>query len=303
MKKTILATAMTTLFAASTQAATIYEKNNFTLDLFGDVEIVYLNSLDENESAIIDIDEADMGFDLGYALNDDVTLSGLVEFGIADGTATLSNAWVGVASNQYGKLTVGKQATIYDDSGIGADYHFGFTSFYDQENSGEQVIKYQVDKGNFYGGVAYLMNSEAGQTDGAEGFDANVGVRVQNADLTVYFADIDDAANVNSSNVNIELRYQVDSALGLAAAYAMDDTGGSETDSFGLTAVYQVSSKTSIAAGWASIDSESNPDLSNQYYVNTSYSLNDYMSVYAELGGNDDDDTELGYAAGMIVEF
>ncbi len=303
MKKTILALAITTLFAATAHGATIYSEDDITVSIFGDVEVVAINSLDENEDAAISIDEADMGFQLDYALNEDLTLSGLVEFGIASGTATLSNAWAGVGSQKFGTLTIGKQATLYDDSGIGGDYQFGFTSFYSQDNSGEQVIKYKLDKEAFYAGIALLVNSESGQADGTEGFDANVGVRAGDFEATVFYANMTDTTtDSDMSNVNLELRYQLD-ALAIAAAYAKAEVDASDTDTFGLTATYQLSSKTSIAAGWASIDSEANPDLKNHYYLNTSYAFNDYVGVYAELGANDTDNSELGYAAGMLVAF
>lgn len=316
MKKTILAATMAALFASTTQAATVYEKEGITVDIFGDTEIVYINSLDENESDEISIDDADFGFELGYALSDDITLTGLVEFGASSGTSELSDAYVGVTSNKWGRLTVGKQTTLYDDSGIGNDYQFGFSNFYEQDASGAQVIKYKVDKGMYYGGIAYLMNSESGQTDGTEGFDGNIGVRVADFDLTVFYADMKTAADHDSTNVNVELRYQLNEKLQLSAAYARTDADlveadplgithaeWGDTDIYGLTAVYQANSKLAFAAGWAYMDSEAAPDLENQYYVNTSYAFNDYIEVYAELGGNDGDDTELGYATGMIVAF
>jgi len=317
MKKTILAVTMTALFATTAQAAIVYEKNDVSVNIFGDTEIVYINPWDETQVDEISVDDADFGFELGYALNDDLTLTGLVEFGASSGQSELSDAYVGVTSNKWGRLTVGKQTTLYDDSGIGNDYQFGFSNFYEQDASGGQVIKYKVDKGMFYGGIAYLMNSESGQEDGAEGFDGNIGVRVADFDLTVFYADMETVEDHDSNNVNIELRYQLNEKLQLAAAYAMTDADlvaadpanglthaeWGDTDIFGLTAVYQANSKLAFAAGWAYMDSEADPDLENQYYVNTSYAFNNYIEVYAELGGNDGDNTELGYATGMKVAF
>ena len=226
----------------------------------------------------------------------------MVEFGASSGTATLSDAYLGLTSELWGRLPLGKQVTLYDNSGIGRDYQFGFTSFYEQDNAGEQVIKYKVDKGNFYAGIAYLMNSESGQTDGSEGFDANIGARVANLNITVYYADMRDASNVDTNNVNVELRYQPD-ALELSVAYAITDSDAGDTDSVGLTAVYQLNNNASFAAGWAGIDSNTSPDLDNHFYANTAYTFNDYIEVYAEIGADDSDDSEVGYATGMIVAF
>ncbi len=41
----------------------------------------------------------------------------------------------------------------------------------------------------------------------------------------------------------------------------------------------------------------------NQYYANASYAFSDNVNTYFEIGGNDDDDTELGYVAGMAISF
>jgi len=305
MKKTILAIAVTGLFATTAQAAQIYENADITVNMFGDAEVAIIKSLDKHDDTEISIDEANLGFQVDYAFNADVTLSGLVKFGAADGDATLSDAWVGASSQKLGTLTIGNQATIYDDAGIGADYQFGFTSFYSQENSGEQVIKYKLDKESFYVGLAYLVNDESGQTDGTKGFDGNIGVRAGDFEATVYFADMTDesgATDYDKSNVNLELRYQLD-ALALAAAYAVTDEDKGDVDTFGLAATYDVSEKVTVAGGWASIDSDMNTDLDNQFYLNTSYAFNDYFVAYAEVGANDADDSELGYALGITAEF
>jgi len=302
MKKTILATTLAGLLASTAQAATIYEKDNTSVSVYGDAEVVYINSTDETETDEISIDEANFGFDLGYAVNEDLTLTGLVEFGVASGTAELSDAYVGVASNKFGTVTVGKQATIFDDSGIGGDYQFGWASFYEQDDSGDQVVKYQVDKGVFYAGVAYLMNSESGQYDGSHGVDAKLGARVAGFDFTLFYGDTTSADGDDSETINFEARYDFD-ALSLAAAVAQTEADTGDIDSFGFAAEYQLNNNVAFAAGWANVDSESDANTDNHYYVNTSYTFTDNISVYAEIGGNDGTDSEVGYAAGMAVAF
>lgn len=303
MKKTILIAAITTLFATTAHSTTIYSAEAVTVTIFGDAEVVTSNSIDKDKHTVISIDEADMGFQLDYALNEDLTLSGLVEFGTASGTATLANAWAGIGSAKLGILTIGKQATLYDDSGIGGDPLFGFSNFYSRDNVAEQVVKYKIDKEIFYAGAAYLINSESGQTDGTEGFDANIGVRAGDFEATVYYAAMTDATDFDTSNINLELHYQLN-AIALAVAYAKTDSDEfGDTDTFALTAVYQLNNNTTIAAGWANIDSEPDSGLNNQYYINTSYALNNNVNIYAELGGNESDNHQLDYAVGVIVAF
>ncbi|MDA7746671.1 porin [Psychromonas sp.] len=309
MKKTILATALTTLFAASANAATIYEANDVTIDVFGDSEIVLLNPISKSEPFIVDIQDADFGFALGYKLSEDVVLGSTVAFGVDDasGAAQLDESYVALASEMYGTLSIGKQYTIYDESGIGNDYQFGFTAFYDQTDAGEQVIKYSIDKDVFYGAVAFLLDSGVSDT-GASGFDGKIGVRFADFDLAVYHAQVEEAAGNEISNTNVELGYALTESLLLQASYGQTDNDSytETTDTVGLAAIYQYTPKIQFAAGYANIDAaagSANDGIENQYYVNTSYLVNDYINTYVELGGNDGDDSQLGAAAGVQVAF
>ena len=58
MKKTILAIAITGLFAATAaQAATIYDTDGVKLNIYGDVEVQYYNDNNKTHDAVISIDD------------------------------------------------------------------------------------------------------------------------------------------------------------------------------------------------------------------------------------------------------
>jgi len=306
MKKTILATIVTSLFAATTaHSAMMHDADGISVELYGDVEVQAINTLDEDEGKKIKIDEANFGVKAVYDINDDVAAMGVISFESITGNdnengATLDDAYVGFSSGKYGTLTAGKQVTIFDDAGIGGDYEFGFNDFYEQTTSSEQVIKYTIDKGNYYGGIAYVVNSE--EDDGLRAVDGKLGVRFSGVDLTVFYGESDQADGGDSKNLNLEARYTIDQ-LTLAAAYATIDMDGSaDVESMGVAATYQVNSNVQIAAGYANIDTDGASDV-NQYYANASYAFSDNVNTYFEVGGNDDDNTELGYVAGMAISF
>jgi len=216
---------LTSLFAATTAySATMHDADGITLELFGEIELQYVNDLEEDEDAIIDIDEATFGVEAGYDITDDITAIGVVSFDASDdddnnSNAVLDDAYVGFSSANYGTITIGQQVTIFDDAGIGSDFEFGLASFYEQNDNGEQVIKYTIDKGNAYGGIAYLLDNGESD-DGLDAIDAKLGVRFGGADLTAFYGQGELENGGDVKNLNLEARYTID-ALTLAAAYAL----------------------------------------------------------------------------------
>ncbi|GLS92261.1 porin [Psychromonas marina] len=315
MKKTILALAVTGLFATTAQAATIYEADGVQVNVYGDIEVGFLNTTSEDTDVVIHIDDADFGFGLGYDLGNGYTVGGVLEFSGEDGDVSLGDTFVGIKSDRTGTLTIGKQATIYDDAGIGNDYQFGFQNFYEQDkNSGFQVIKYKIDHGNVYGGIAYLMNTELEETTNEYAVDANFGFRVADFDFTVFYGQAEvtkvpnnttDGLPTNTvSNYTVEGRYQLD-ALALALTVAGTDNGSDDNSlSYGGSFAYAAENNVGFGAGIAYSDMEATTGEGILgYYVNLSYEFTSKVNTYIEVGGNDMDDTEVGYAAGVQVAF
>jgi len=62
--------------------------------------------------------------------------------------------------------------------------------------------------------------------------------------------------------------------------------------------------KLSFGAGIATsdMDATTGEDVLG-YYANVSYAFTGNVNTYVEVGGNDEDDTEVGYAAGVQVSF
>ena len=306
MKKTILATMLTSLFAATAaHSATVYDANGTTFEVYGDVEVQARKGTaktGEDSHKKINLDDADFGFKAGYDIGHGVTAIGVVEVDgdNDDNGVTMDDAYVGLSSAQWGTLTVGQQVTIADDQGIGNDYEFGISNSSQSYTEGKQVVKYTLDKGNYYGGISYLVN-ETVLSDDVDSLDAKLGARFGGLDLTVYYGNADQGA-YDSETVVLEARYAFED-LELAASASSTDKYSATTDatSFGLAAVYTVD-KMAYSAAWSLVD-EDTQDKVNQYFVNAAYSFNSNVTAYVELAGNDLDDSEIGYAAGMAVTF
>jgi len=324
MKKTILATMLTSLFAATAaHSATVYDANDMALDVYGDVEIQARKGTEKDAHKMINIDDADFGFKVGYDLGNDVTALAVVEvtgeserstkyeLDTADNTINgssnkstidLDDAYVGLSSATWGTVTAGKQVTIADDIGIGNDYEFGISTSSNSLFDGKQVVKYTVDKGNYYGGISYLFN-EAAAYDNKNSIDAKLGARFGGLDLTAYYGNTDQGT-YDSETVLLEARY-VFEALALAATAASTDKYSATADatSFGLAAVFTVD-KMAYSAAWSVLDVDNAVGgKENKYFVNAAYAFNSNVTAYVEVAGTDKDDTEMGYAAGMAVSF
>lgn len=321
MKKTILALAVASLFATTAQAATVYQADGLTVGVFGDAEVLYFNDVkkDSDKDGIIMIDDADFGFEMGYELPNGVTVGGVVEFSGEDGMAKLGDVYIGASWENAGTLSMGKQATIYDDAGIGEDFQFGFSSFYEQgQDSGYQVIKYKGDWDTFYGGVAYLVSPEQNTTSAESWIDGNIGARMAGFDVTAFYgtgdvattaSTVKGAPTVTVSQYTLELRYAFTN-VNLAATYAVSDTTNfaavdEKGKSVGAAATWNINGgPTTVAAGFANTkNAETSDESVNDYYVNAAYKFTSNVTAYAEFGGSNADDTELGYAAGMQVSF
>lgn len=296
MKKTILAAAITTLFAATAHGATVYEADGTTVGVFGDSEVAIVKGTDKDSSSIIDIQDADFGFELSQEIKSGLALGGLFSFTYDESTnaPALEQSYISVTSANKGTLTIGRQYTLLDDAGIANDYNFGISGASAAAAHGVQVIKYKFDNDMFYAGVAYLKDTSAG-TDGDQGFDANIGARFSDVELTAYYSDIEE-----TTALQVEGRYTLD-ALSLAAAYATTDVDGASTDVLALAVAYQLDDKTTLSAGVSNADADDAELV--QYFANAAFAFSSNVNVYVELGGNDGDDSELGYATGMQVSF
>jgi len=322
MKKTILATMLTSLFAATAaHSATVYDANDMTLDIYGDVEVQAGKSAEDNADTMIRLDDADFGFKVGYNVGENLTAIGVVSVTgenervnysendngvLTEDSKTasldLDDAYVGLSSAQWGTVTVGQQVSISDDIGIGNDFELGINSGYGGPYyGGRQVVKYTVDHGNYYGGISYLLNEKIAD-DEINSIDAKLGVRFDELDLTAYFGKTDNGTN-DSTSVILEARFAIDDlSLEATAGSTSGYTDDEDLTNFGLAAVYTMN-KTFVSGGWSITDKDGDEDKLNIYFANVGYNFNSNVTTYVEVGSNDADDSEVGYYAGMAVSF
>ncbi|MBD1557899.1 porin [Vibrio sp. S9_S30] len=323
MKKTLVALAVMAVAGSANASIELYNKDGVTANLKGDIEVRYKKDTKKDSELTQTVDDADFAFDLRYALNDDLQVGGFFE--VQDTGTDIGDAYIGFYSASMGDIVFGRTATILDDLGIGNDYLFGIKSAVDSANfSGSEVVKYNLDKGKFYGGIAFMQNKSGHGTPSADNdggkmadkdsthIDAKLGARFGDADVAVFFGQskglgsYDKTTKVASvsadstlKTVAVEGAYTID-ALKLEAMYAQFKVED-KVRIIGAAATYTVDAWT--FSGGISNSKADGEDAQNDAYVNAGYALTSNVTAYAELGHTSADNTETGYGFGVKASF
>ncbi|SEG29013.1 porin [Vibrio hangzhouensis] len=316
MKKTLVALAVLAS-AGSAQAIELYNQDKVTVNMTGDVEVVYLKDRVKDAELTQEIQDADFGFDTRYQVNDDLQIGAFWEFSGDGGVADTGDVYMAFYSQSLGSIKFGKTATALDDAGIGSDYQFGISSFFQNGTpfSGDEAIRYDLDKGTFYVSAAFLQDRNGNNGLGNDGtfFDAKAGFRVADFDFTGFVGKAsfkEEGAAFDGQEETLyalEARWGGVENLNLAAGwYRVDgDTAGADvaSDTFGISADYTFNA-IKFAAGYSNSSNDvANSEDLNSWYLNAGYSLAPSTTAYVEVGGDDATDNELGYAIGLKAEF
>ncbi len=336
MKKTLVALSVL-MAATSAQAIELYNQDGATVNMGGDIEVRYKKDVKKDSEFKQEIDDSDLNFDIRYAVNDSLSVGGYWELNdIATKDGEGGDAYVSFITSDFGTVKIGKTATQLDDAGIGSDYLFGVQSFIDTADfSGDEVIRYDIDKGQFYAGLAVLQDKQNDSKIGEDGnyFDLKLGARVADFDFSAFYGiaklrgttNEDEqavvAGKVETSrtttvhdedqsigalqvsfggveNLNLEAGYY-------RTAFNSNKAGVKDTDTstYAFAADYTMD-KVKFAGGISSTDySVSSKEDHKDWFINAGYTLAPNTTVYAEVGGNDKDESETGFGVGVKSSF
>lgn len=307
MKKALIAIAVMTA-TTSASAIELYNQNDVSVNLGGSIEVFYGNDFDDS-TLVQQLGDADFSFDTRFAVNEEFSIGGFWEFDGTGGDAALGDAFIGLYSKTYGTLLAGKTATILDDIGIGADYQYGLTSAVsDIDFGGTQVLRYELDSGTIYGGVALMQNHGLDNAPGNEDgtlIDAKIGVRVADFDFVAFAGQEDMIDKDNKASIfALEGRYALDNLnveLGYYNVSDSDNTRGGDTVAFG--ADYSLDAWL-FAAGVANVSPEGESSFA-EGFINAGYGIAPNTTIYTEVGFNNDDakSESVAFAIGISAEF
>ncbi len=314
MKKTLLALAV---FAAagSAQAIELYNQDGVTVNLKGDIEVRYKKTFNKEDNLKQEIDDADLGIDTRYQVNDDFQIGGYIEYSgdsddRAKGNVANGNTYVGFYSNSMGSLKFGKLDTQLDDAGVGSDYLFGVESFFgDLPTGGEEAVRYDLDLGTVYFGAGWIQDVYGEKKSNRDhAYDVKVGARVADFDFTAFYGEAAlDGTNAGEDAIlALEARFGGIENLNLELGYYNTDfaaTGAGDADTIAFAADYSMNAW-KFAGGVSSTDySTASSEDFVAWFVNTGYGIAPNTTLYAEIGGDDKSNSELGYGFGVKATF
>jgi predicted porin len=301
MKKTLVALAVLAA-AGSVNAAEIYSNDGVTTSLSGVAEVQFYQSYydvdsDGNDTSDMQVrmDDFDLTAATSVALSEDLAAVGAVSLGgLAQeaGAATIDRVYVGFASAEAGTLTVGRQTTITDDMNVDFAQEFDLHNSIGMD-SGDDVVKYVYDNGQFFFGIASDLTEGTGDESVVDG---RIGARAENLEVALYV----NSTEGKETAYDLEAVYSAD-ALTLSAAFGETsvDEGDEQDTIASINAKYTVDA-TSYAAGYGFSD---DADDTSRVYLNVTQKLASSVAVYAEVGFEDAAESNTAYAAGMEVKF
>lgn len=268
MKKTLVA--LSVLAAASAQAGIeLYNQDGVTVNLKGDIEVVYVKGTAKDSEFTQEIQDADFGFDVRYAMNDEVSFGGYWEFDGAssdvtagkDSIAKVGDAYVAFYTNSYGSIKFGRTCGALDDAGVGSDYQFGITSFFNNDSSfcADEMVRYDFDNGSFYATVALAQDQKNVDRMGKDGgyIDGKLGYRVADFDFTAYYAQADLSAKAASTEYRVATADDTildGAAVGAWAKVAVDAKPQTDETLMALEARYAGVENLGLALGYYAVE-------------------------------------------------
>ena len=312
MKKIILVAAISSITAFSTaQAATIYEGKGLKYEVKGDFQVQLRQKAGKDKDLDLEFDDLELKNRITYSMNDNITAFGQLDVsfdkaanGDADG-AKLEEAYLGL---DFGKFAVraGKQNYSTDEFSVEKAYEKVVEDdiFDLKSDAGDDVVRVDARFEKFF--VSASVDLEAAgnsNSDNNESFDLFISTYVDKLSLAAALQKYQAAGNADSlTSWGIQAVYDADFATFGADYGSMEDTA----NVYNLVTTFPVSSTTKAALGIQSIDYEdkSKSDVTG-WYANLTYKFPEQknVSLFAEIGDTDENDSSIGYLAGMQLKF
>ncbi len=331
MKKTLVALSVLAASAAApfaNAAIELYNEEGITVNLKGDIEVVYRNDVDGDSQMEQRIEDADFGFDIRYMVNDDWSVGAYWEFNGSETTNSEvtrnGDTYVAAYHNTLGSLKFGRTCTAADDLGIGSDEAFGISTLLEANTSecSDEAVRYDFDNGDFYATLGFVQhkvdsgsllkaNGRAVVSDGNGDtyYDARAGFRVAGFDISGFVAQYDaedSTTKKDDTAYALEAVYGGIENLGLSVAYyaVNADADNADNNIVAFAADYTMG-KLGFAAGYSIGDHDDKAKEADKWFVNTTYGIAPNTKLYAEVGGLDqkDVDDNLGLAIGVEASF
>ncbi|WP_026973479.1 porin [Aliagarivorans marinus] len=309
MKKTILAVATSALFAASAQAATVYDSEDVTLNIYGRAQFDIIDKGEDTNG----VGSARLGFKAKSMISDGF-------YGIARGEWQVAaensaedgkefdarHVYAGFEGDSWGSVVFGQTDTAFYQAVAATDIFnkFGYEAFAGVEDGRQEgQVVYTGEFGGLYVGASYQFTNDSytiaagnpdtptdeftfGKIDNSVaatlGYSTDFGLAVYGG-----FHSVDFEADAEKTSYALSASYSLD-ALYLAAVYVSSDVevgaADADIDGFDLVASYNLG-QTDLYAGYATSEVDvagGSMDISDVFTLGASYKFNSNIKVWAE---------------------
>ncbi|BBB25431.1 porin [Amphritea japonica] len=312
MKKIILTVAIAAASSGAVNAATIYEADGLKYDLKGDFQLQLRQKVGKDKDLDLEFDDIELKNRVTYDLGSDMTAFGQLDFSYDDsandkydGRSDLEEAYLGLS---FGDIDVsfGKRDLSSDEFGVEASYEEAGDAFDELIEDGDDVIRLDANFGNVYVSASTELEAQGNSAaDNDSAFDVFVAADLGVAQVGLSYLTYE-AEGSNDSQEAYGVMASFDAGFAeLAADYSTAELStATDVDVYNLVATFKVAETTKASVGYNNVDEDGTDEVAT-WYANVTYKFptQKNVSVFAELADSDEDDSELGYLAGMRVKF
>lgn len=327
MKKVMSGAVLASLVmaAAGAQAATIVEKDGFTYKLKGDWQIQLRQDHGEDQDLDVEFDDLELKNYISYDLTEGLKAFGELDYGFKNAADKgedphLEEAYLGMAFGD-GKFVFGKTGSAADEFGV-AGYKETVVeddAFDDVgATSGDDLLKISYDFGMAGIIAAYELNPESEHSSANGSFyDAYVyfttaGFTVAGAYQNFQAADAEILDETTGEVIGMDYADDVN-IYGISAEYdaefmaiAADYSIAEDIESIWNIFVSAPVSDYTFGVGYqmTDYDADDADDVAG-WYANVTYKFptQKNVSLFAEVANSDEDNSDIGFLAGMRLKF
>ncbi|WP_432463360.1 porin [Agarivorans sp. QJM3NY_33] len=325
MKKTILAVAIPALFAASAQAANVYDADGVSADVYGRMQFDIRDeqNKDANDNLLDGTDtngvgSARMGFNARSEIAPGIAGVAKGEWQIAaensdDSKFKARHLYAGFDFDDAGTVVFGQTDTAFYKSVEATDVwnSYGYSAFnYVEDGRQEGQIIYNGEFGGFYVGASYQFKDDAFTVDLGTPNNSNEVTTAAKLDssyattIGYNFADLGLAvyggyhkekfANADKENYALSAAYTLND-LYLGAVYAATDLEGAKLQGYDLVATYDIDA-VKLFGGYTAQEAKGSisaqGDTVDEFTLGVQYSFNSNMKTWAEYKADSIDGKE-----------
>ena len=297
MKKIVLAISLSSILGiGSANAITVYESDNFTYKLGGDLQVQYRQNDGANQDLFLDYDDAELKNNVRYQANENLSFFGQLDFDFK--SVGIQEIYLGVSYGDFNFL-VGE--TDFATAGFGVERAIEGSSIEDAFPEDDGDDQFQIEYKS-EGLTALLSHDLSADDTDDESTDIAIYKEFDNFELGLgYQVFKDNAAAETVKTFGVSAEVELDK-FSIGAALSRNDSNV-DLSVIHLSSAYQVNELGKLAAGYE-IAEQTTGDV-DSWYINYTSKMPDVknVTVFGEISNTDADNSDPGFLVGARLKF